>query len=92
MHKNRFRLIAPRPVRPGTLAVRQDWTRAKGLRWAIVSDRELRSGQCVVGHLRGFGESHAGQWVYPFIRRDSALRTARELFEHADALPVWVEE
>lgn len=74
-----FKLIAPRPVRPGTLAVRQDWTRHKGLRWAIVSAEPLHPAHGVLGHKRGYGESHKGLYAHPFVTQANALWVARQI-------------
>jgi hypothetical protein len=87
MSKARFRQINPRPVRPGTLAVRQDWTRTKGTRWAIVSPEPIHSRHGLMGHQRGYGQAHAGLWVYPFIKRDTALRAAQRIM--ASGHSVW---
>jgi len=83
MYKN----IPARPVMPGKLAVRQDWTRTKGLRWAIVSEEPIHPRHNLVGHKRGYGESHAGLYAYSFLLRESAVKAAREIM--ASGHSVW---
>jgi hypothetical protein len=84
---SKYRHIPARPLRPGTLAVRQDWTRTKGPRWGIVSEEPIHPRHNLVGHQRGYGEAHAGLWVYPFIKRDTALRAAQRIM--ASGHSVW---
>ena len=71
--------IPPRPVRPGTLAVRQDTNSRGQARWAIVSAQPLHGSNGLFGYKRGYGESHHGLYAYPFVYRSTALRTARRL-------------
>jgi hypothetical protein len=84
---SKYRHIATRPVPPGRLAVRTDWTRTKGLRWAIVSNEPIHPRHGLVGHQRGFGESHAGLWAYSFISQRKATQTALEIL--ASGHSVW---
>ena len=77
--------IEPRPVRPGTLAVRQDTTNRGRKGWAILSNEPL-TGYGLFGWKRGFGESHVGLYAYRFVRRESALRQAHRVI---NSEPSW---
>ena len=79
-------MYAPRPVRPGTLAVRQDWQRHHSAGWAIVSAQPMAAHTKLKGHLRGAGESHAGLYVYPFFGQRFAARAARDIMFGARAM------
>ena len=77
-----------RRVRPGTLAVRQDWTRHRAEpQWAILSERPLHHYWGLNGRYRGAGESHAGLYVYPYNMRATALTIATNILN--SGLPVW---
>lgn len=77
-----------RRVRPGTLAVRQDWTRHEAEpRWAILSERPLHPCHKLAGRKRGAGESHAGLYVYQFRLQATALTVATHILN--SGLPVW---
>lgn len=85
-----LRPIPARPVMPGKLAVRMDTTSRGELRWAIVCERPLHPKHGLLGHKRGYGESHAGLWAYAFYTRPTALAAARQIMD--GTLPTWDEE
>lgn len=82
--------IPPRPVTPGRLAVRRDTTSRGEPRWAILSALPLHPKQGLLGHLRGYGESHHGLYAYSFYTRETALQQARQIMGSLQA--VWTEE
>lgn len=63
------------------LAVRPDYNpRMRHPRgYAIVSPLPLHRRHNLVGYQRGFGENHAGQWVYRFYSWRTAARVAHEV-------------
>jgi hypothetical protein len=46
--------------------------------WAVVCDREF-PGHLYCGHVRRADEPHAGKFVYPFERRESAEAALAEM-------------
>lgn len=86
--KRKAPIYPTRQVRPGTLAVRQDWQRHHAHpRWAIVSEEPIHQRHNLTGYKRGAGESHAGLYVYPFTLRETALQVACQILNSGHS--VW---
>jgi hypothetical protein len=86
--------IESRPVRPGTLAVRPDTTNRGEPRWAIVSRDPLHHSNGLRGYKRGYGESHAGLYAYPFLTQEVATSVALDIMRrsyHVGSF-VWTSE
>lgn len=69
------------------LGVRPNPARTKPRQYAIVSFYPLHPSHGLVGYKQGYGERHAGWYVYNFVHWMTAARVAHEIV--ASGRQVW---